>query len=45
MIEEMQAAGVHVIVEHIYRDFNKAADKYANVAVDTRASREWHSPQ
>jgi pentatricopeptide repeat protein len=25
MLEEMEAAGVQVVVEHIYREFNKSA--------------------
>ena len=44
MIEEMEAAGVQVIVEHIYREYNKTADANANVAVDTKSSRGWHVP-
>jgi hypothetical protein len=44
MISGMEAAGAHIIIEHIYRDFNTVADKYANKAVDTRTTRDWHSP-
>ncbi len=42
-IESMEETGTHVIIEHMYREFNTHADKYANVAVDARASCGWHS--
>ena len=45
MIENMEAAGATVIVEHIYREYNKDADKYANVVVDLQSQQEWHCPQ
>jgi ribonuclease HI len=45
MIERMEAEGTRVIVEHIYREYNKLADKCANIAVDTRTVRGWHAPQ
>jgi ribonuclease HI len=45
MIEGMENAGAQIIVEHIYREYNKWADKCANVAVDTRLSQTWHAPQ
>jgi hypothetical protein len=45
IIEGMEAAGVQIIVEHIYREYNKLADKCANIAVDTRTVRGWHAPQ
>ena len=44
IVSEMEAAGAHIIIEHIYREFNTAADKYANRAVDTRTTTDWHAP-
>ena len=42
----MEANGVMVLVEHIYREHNKTADKLANHAVSTKTSCDWsgHSP-
>jgi hypothetical protein len=45
LVGDMEMAGVTVVIEHIYREYNKDADKYANVAVDLRSRQEWHSPQ
>ena len=45
IIANMERAGATVIVEHIYREYNKDADKYANVVVELRPRREWHCPQ
>jgi ribonuclease HI len=44
IINGMENAGTQVVLEHIYREYNKWADKFANVAVDTRSSRVWHAP-
>jgi ribonuclease HI len=43
-VSEMEASGVHIIIEHIYREFNTMADKYANKSVHTRETRDWHAP-
>ncbi len=32
---------VEVVIEHIYRRYNKVADALANHAVDTSSSKEW----
>jgi ribonuclease HI len=45
MIDLMETAEAQVVVEHIYREYNKYADKCANVAVDTRLSQAWHAPR
>ena len=41
VLERMRRAGVHVIVEHIYREYNTVADALANHAVDTRSNGPW----
>ena len=37
----VESRGGEVLVEHIYREYNKEADALANRAVDERRSMEW----
>lgn len=39
MIETMETSGRHIIVKHVYREFNKVADGLVNTAVDSRSSK------
>ncbi len=40
-IRAVESRGGEVLVEHIYREYNKEADALANRAVDERRSMEW----
>ena len=40
----LRRLGVHMLVEHIYGEFNKLADDLANRAVDTSSSSTWTAP-
>ena len=40
-LREFELAGVEVLVEHIYREDNKVADRLANVAIDSGSSSGW----
>ena len=40
-IRLMEQAGREVIVEHIYREYNRAADGLANRAIEERSSSAW----
>ncbi len=41
-ISVLRSKHVQLIVEHIYRNFNKTADALANHAIDTGTSSEWN---
>ena len=43
VLRRMRLQGTDVVVEHVYREFNRAADRLASHAVSSRTISEWVS--